>query len=85
MAALLSIVSLVCFLAAFVCGIIILIAAFQDEVIQGLLCLCVPFYVLYYAFARFESDNKWLIIGIWLGAAIVGNVLQFAAAAMLAG
>jgi len=78
MDSLLAIVGGVCSLAALVCYIIILIAAFQDEVIQGVLSLCVPFYILYYAFARFESDNKGLIIGIWLGGAIVSNIIQFA-------
>ncbi len=76
MGAVLAIVGLLCILASVVCGIIILIAAFQEDVTQGLLCLCIPFYILYYAFARFESENKALILAIWLGGGIVGNILQ---------
>ncbi len=72
----LFIIGLVLAIAAAVCGIIILVNAFSEDVTQGLLCLCIPFYVLYYAFARFESDNKGLIIGIWLGGGILGQILM---------
>ncbi|MEE2639376.1 MAG: hypothetical protein VX768_02005 [Planctomycetota bacterium] len=71
-------------LAAFVCGIIILIAAFSDDVLQGILCLCVPFYVFYFVFARFQHPKKGLIIGVWLGAGILGGILQVVATMMAA-
>jgi hypothetical protein len=63
------------YLVGLVCSIIILIHAFKASVGQGLLCLCVPFYVLYYAFARFEHPKKNLILGAWLGSFILGGVL----------
>lgn len=85
MAAVLSILGLICSLAAFVCAIIILIHAFQDEVLQGILCLCLPFYVLYYAFAKFEHPKKGLIIAGWLGLGILGGIIQAAAGAAAAG
>jgi hypothetical protein len=50
-------------LVSFVCAIMILIAAFQEEVLQGILCLCCPFYVFYYIIAKFEHEKKGLIIG----------------------
>jgi hypothetical protein len=59
-----------------------LIAAFQEDVTQGLLSLCIPFYILYYAIARYESENKVIILSIWLGGAIVGNILQAVGAGM---
>ena len=31
-----------------ICGIIVLIAAFQDGIVEGLLCLFIPFYIFYY-------------------------------------
>lgn len=62
-------------LVGFACSIIILIHAFKASVGQGFLCLCIPFYVLYYAFARFEHEKKTLIIGVWLGSFILGGVL----------
>ncbi len=80
MGSVLILVASVCLLASFICGIIILIDAFQEEVVQGILCLCVPFYILYYAFARFENDNKAIILIVWLAGGIVGNVLRFMAA-----
>ena len=76
MSAVLSIVGLACILAAVVCGIIVLIAAFQENVVQGLLSLFVPFYILYYAFARYESEKKGLILGVWLGGGLLGGILQ---------
>ena len=41
MASLLAGLSLICAIAAFVCSIIILIAAFSDEFVKGLLCVAV--------------------------------------------
>ena len=79
MSGLLALVGLICLLASFVCSIIILVAAFQEDVVQGLLSLCVPFYILYYAIARYESENKAMIIVIWLAGGIIGNILQFVA------
>jgi hypothetical protein len=69
----------ICGLAAFVCSIIILIAAFKDETVKGILCLCVPFYILYYGFVVFEHEKKGLIVGVWLGGGIINALLQVAA------
>ena len=72
----LSILSMLFGLASLVCGIIILIHAFtKGGVVQGLLCLCVPFYVLYYAFTKFEHEKKNLILAVWLGAIVIQAVL----------
>jgi hypothetical protein len=62
-------------LVSLVCGIIILIGAFKESLAQGLLSLLVPFYILYYAFARFQHPKKGLVVGGWLGAAILAGVL----------
>ena len=63
------------YLVAFVCSVIILIAAFKESVAQGFLCLCIPFWVLYFAFAKFEHPKKTIILGVWLGSAVLGSVL----------
>ena len=63
------------YLVALVCSIIILIHAFKASVGQGFLCLCIPFYILYYAFARFEHPKKNLILVAWLVCGILGGVL----------
>lgn len=85
MSTVLAILGLVCSLASLVCSIIILIDAFKTEVIKGVLCLCIPFYILYYAITQFENENKGLIIGVWLLGAIVNVGLQLAAAAAAGG
>jgi len=85
MGTVLAILGLVCSLASLVCFIIILIDAFKKEVIKGVLCLCIPFYILYYAFAQFEHEKKGMIIGVWLLGSIVGFACQLGAAAAAAG
>ena len=68
---------LVFYLVGFVCAIMILIHAFKNGgALQGILCLCVPFYILYYMFAKFEHPKKNLIIGGYFGGLIIGAVLM---------
>ena len=65
-------------LVAFVCAIIVLIHAFKNGgALQGILCLCVPFYIIYYMFAKFEHEKKNLIIGGYFGGIIIALVIQF--------
>jgi hypothetical protein len=69
-------------LVALVATILVLIHAFQASTGQGFLCLCVPFYILYYAFARFEHPKKGLIlaalVGGWILAIGLNAVATFA-------
>ncbi|HXE91744.1 MAG TPA: hypothetical protein VNK82_12375 [Terriglobales bacterium] len=68
MGALLGIVGLLCSLVSLACAILVLIHAFQKGgVVQGLLCLCIPLYILYYAIAKFEHERKKLILTVWFG------------------
>ena len=61
-----------CALVAFVCTIIILIHAFsKGGIVQGLLSLFIPFYIFYYAFARFEHEKRGMILGVWIGAFVL--------------
>ena len=62
-------------LAAFVCWIIILIDAFKNEVWKGILGFFCGLYLIYYAIAEFQASNKWLIVGVWLAAAVIGGGL----------
>ena len=70
-----QIVVIVLYLAALACSILVLIHAFKASVGHGFLCLCIPLYILYYAFARFEHEKKNLIIAVWLGAGILAAIL----------
>ena len=62
-------------LGSLACSIIILIAAFQDEIWKGVVGLICGLYLLYYAIVEWENPNKWLIIGLAIGLGIIGNVL----------
>jgi hypothetical protein len=44
-------------LVSFVGGIWFLIIAFQDDAMQGILCLFVPFYSLYYLITHFDEEK----------------------------
>ena len=79
------------FLIYFVAYIVILIHAFKASVGQGFLCLCILPYAIYYAFAKYQSSKKGLILGMFLGGMILGGILygigmgQVASSAMKAG
>ena len=64
-----------CGLISSVCGIIILVSAFQDEVLEGILCLFIPFYILYYGGWKFDHDKRALILVGWLGPIFVYCVI----------
>jgi hypothetical protein len=56
-------------LMAFAGGIWFLVCAFQDDVVQGLLCLFVPFYSLIYLITHFEEVKKPFLVQV------IGTVL----------
>lgn len=62
-------------LGGFVCWIILIVHAFQRSVGTGFLSLCVPCYILYFAFAQFEHPKKGLIVGGFLVGQILGGIL----------
>jgi hypothetical protein len=60
-------------------GLWLLVIAFQDEVYHGLLCLCVPFYSIFYVATHFEETKNalflWLIgLGVTLAGACGGGI-----------
>jgi len=59
---------------ALVCNIIILIHAFKSSVGEGFMCLCIPCYILYYMFSKFEHEHKTLIIVGSLGGNLIGQI-----------
>ncbi len=67
-------------IAALIGSIIILIAAFRRGIGTGFLCLFIPFYILYFAFARYESERKGLVIALWLGGIVLAWIGIFAGA-----
>jgi hypothetical protein len=82
----LAIVGMLFYLVGFVCAIMILIHAFsKGGVVQGLLCLFIPFYILYYMFAKFEHPKKTMIIAGFFGGYILGAALVVMGAGMSMG
>lgn len=74
----LSLLSLPLSLIGFVCGLIILIHAFQNAIWKGLLCLLTGgLFMLYYAFAEFQHEKKALILLGWFLPNILSLALLF--------
>lgn len=70
-------------IASLVCTIIILIDAFKNEVWKGIVGLICGLYLLYYAFAEFEHEKKWLIVlGSLLGG-VIGSVFYVMGGGMM--
>jgi len=68
MGSLLILLGVVFCIISFVCSIIILISAFQDEIWKGILYLVCGLYGIYYALVEFDHEKKWLILaGAFLG------------------
>ena len=52
--------------------IVVTIKAFQDEMWSGIMCLILPFYLLYYALRHMNFPGKGMFLLVYLGAAGVG-------------
>lgn len=64
-------------LFALVIGIWVLVDAFQDSASQGVLTLCVPFYVIYRVYWECENPLLKMLFTIGLTARIAGFLLLF--------
>lgn len=80
----LMIIGSVLLLIAAVFGLVILIGAFKESALQGILCLFVPFYMFYYAFAKYQSPKKGLVVSGWLAGIVLGVTLQVVGGMMAA-
>lgn len=52
-------------------ALFMVVAAFRESRWQGLFCLVVPFYVVYFALARFEHPHKRVVVGVWLACIVL--------------
>jgi hypothetical protein len=52
---------------ALICNIMILVVAFSESVKQGLCCLFIPFYSIYFAATHWEACGRYLIIALICG------------------
>jgi benzodiazapine receptor len=71
-------------LAALVCWVIVLIAAFKKDTKTGILSFILAPYALYFAFTKFEHQKKGLILAGWIGGFILCFVLQSVGGSMAA-
>jgi hypothetical protein len=67
-------------LASLICYVIIVIHAFKNSILKGVLCIliCCWVYTLYYALVEFDHEKKWLIVIGWL----LPTILSVAASMM---
>ena len=79
-----TIIGFVFALVAAIFGIIILIQAFKSDTTQGILCLCVPFYIIYWAFAKMQHEKKKMFIMGYLGG-LGGYIVLYVIAMVFAG
>ena len=67
-------------LISFGCSLFILFHAFQRSVGTGVMVLCIPCFMIYYAFSHFEHRRKGLIVAGWLAFLVLaGGLYTFAA------
>jgi hypothetical protein len=60
----------------FACAVMILNHAFRRSVGTGVMVLCIPGYILYYAFSQFEHERKNLIIAALAGGLVLAGALR---------
>jgi benzodiazapine receptor len=60
----------------FACAALILVHAFRRSVGTGFMVLCIPCYILYYAFSQFEHGRKNLIIAGLVGGLLLAGTMR---------
>jgi len=60
----------------FASAVLILNHAFRRSVGTGVMVLCIPGYILYYAFSQFEHERKNLIIAALAGGLVLAAALR---------
>lgn len=69
-------------LVALACALVIVIHAFRQSTAQGLLCLFVPCYILYFGIAKLEHPRKGLLLAGMVASPILAAVAANAATAV---
>jgi len=68
---------------SFACSLPILLHAFRRSVGTGVMVLCIPFFILFYAFTQFEHRFKGAIVAAWLGAFVLAAIANASGAEAL--
>lgn len=72
---LLTLIGALCGLVACALTARILVHAFRRSVGTGVMALCVPAYLLVYAFSQFEHRHKPLLVAAWGASLVLAGVL----------
>lgn len=62
-------------LISLICSIFILLHAFRRSTGTGVMVLCIPCFMVYYAFSQFEHRRKDMIVPGWLASLLMAVVL----------
>ncbi|MGH9787718.1 MAG: hypothetical protein ACRD4U_03320 [Candidatus Acidiferrales bacterium] len=73
----LLLLSVIASLVFALCYLIILIKAFLDEILEGVLCLLIPLYIFYYALAKLKGEYRGLLLSLFFLSLFGGPALQF--------
>jgi hypothetical protein len=60
----------------FACAALILLHAFRRSTGTGFMVLCIPCYILFYAFSQFEHARKNIIIAGLVGGLILASAIR---------
>lgn len=58
------------------CAVLILVHAFRRSVGTGVMVLCIPCYMVVYAFTQFEHRWKGLIVTTWLATLLLSATIS---------
>ncbi|MDQ3265904.1 MAG: hypothetical protein M3Y59_19995 [Myxococcota bacterium] len=61
-------------LISLACALPILIHAFRRSLGTGVMVLCIPCFIAFYAFAQFEHRYKGALVAGWIGAFVLASV-----------
>jgi len=68
-----QLIGLIFSLIGAICTIVILIDAFKNSVLKGLICIFCCFYYFWYALFEFQHENKFLIVlGSFFSSGVAG-------------
>ena len=75
MATVILILSFVSSIASLVAFVMILIAAFEDEIWKGIVGFLFWPYLVYWALVEYYDEGKWARVITWLGGSVLSTIL----------
>ena len=81
----LGLMSNVGFILMMIGGIMMLVVAFRNDVMDGLFCIIIPFYGLYYLLNHYDELRRWFYLnlfgGLYFGTSLIAVVILISAGA----